>query len=362
MLHLSSSNGCKAAITALAVLALIATPALAGTVKEQRSFNSESLTVRNLIGEITVEGHSGSDFEVDITIQGKDATSGLISIDDSDDQLDLKFPSKAKFVYPRLGKGSRTKFSVKDGDNDWLGALLSFGRDSGRIEVSGTGPGVEVWADLKIRVPAGKTLTVKHGVGTIDIQDVGGEGRFSTRSGAINASGLRGTMMLDTGSGHVVVKDVEGELSIDTGSGHVEGSQLSGDRISIDTGSGHVELDEVDARRLSVDTGSGRVTASRISADSAVIDTGSGGVELALDRMGDGDFRIDTGSGGIRLRLPEGVNADVHAETGSGGIDVDLGDAVTMKRMKRDEASFTIGSGGAKIDLDTGSGGIRISR
>jgi DUF4097 and DUF4098 domain-containing protein YvlB len=76
--------------------------------------------------------------------------------------------------------------------------------------------------------------------------------------------------------------------------------------------------------------------------------------------MGDGDFLIDTGSGGIELRIPRGAGADFQAETGSGGVDLDLDDGVQLRTKQRDEAAFSIGGGGARVTLDTGSGAIRI--
>ena len=71
---------------------------------------------------------------------------------------------------------------------------------------------------------------------------------------------------------------------------------------------------------------------------------------------------IDTGSGRITLRLPADVSAEVEADTGSGGIELDLGEKILMREMSRDEVRFTLGNGDARIQLDTGSGRIRITR
>jgi len=97
-----------------------------------------------------------------------------------------------------------------------------------------------------------------------------------------------------------------------------------------------------------------------VSADAADIDTGSGGVTLELTRMGSGTFKIDTGSGGIDLSVPHGVSMSVDAETGSGGVAVNLDDDIEVVRMERDEAEFRLGSGGARVTMSTGSGGIQI--
>jgi hypothetical protein len=347
-------------VATLLLSALLAVPALAG-FQETKSFGGSELTVNNLIGEIRVAGHSGSDFEITVNVQGGDASEDRVAIRQDGDQLSVVFPvsESRKYVYPALGRGSRTSFTPNKNEG-WLSQVI--GSMSGRrIEVTGSGSGLEVWADIEIRVPTGSSLTVNHGVGEVFAEGTDGDIELSTHSGAITANELSGRIVLDTGSGHVEAADIDGRLVIDTGSGHVEARRITAEDVSIDTGSGHVEIEEVDGRNLSIDTGSGRVEARSISADDVSIDTGSGSVKLYLDRMGNGDFSIDTGSGGITLAVPAGASARVTAETGSGGIDLDLTSAeIRISHKEDDEVSFTIGNGDARIDLDTGSGGIRV--
>jgi len=342
-------------LAVIATVALLAQPAVARVV-EQRSFDSDVLEVRNLIGEIKVEGHGGSGFEVEIDIQGKDASEGRIDIRADGSSLTLVFPEARRFVYPRLG--SRGKTNITMGKND---GFLSRMLGQGRIEVRGSGDGVEIWADLTIRVPAGGRLEVDHGVGQVDAENVNGDLTLGTHSGHVSAHGIDGSLEVDTGSGHVEVSDIRGDLLADTGSGHVTAERIEGHDVNIDTGSGSVTVEDVRASKLRVDTGSGRVSATAIRVDSAEIDTGSGSVTLELDEMGQGDFNIDTGSGSIRLRIPHGASADVQAETGSGGVDLDIGEPVQLRHKDRDQIAFSIGSGGARVRLDTGSGSIRIT-
>ena len=53
------------------VLALLAAPAGAA-LEEMKTFSTDRLTVRNLIGEIQVEGHRGANFEVQVRISGSE--------------------------------------------------------------------------------------------------------------------------------------------------------------------------------------------------------------------------------------------------------------------------------------------------
>ena len=291
----------RAAILAL-LAALTLTPALAAGFQQTESFSSGDLVVNNLIGKITING-GGSDFQVRVHVQGKDASKERIRLHTGSDSLSIGFPTdeSTKFVYPEMGRG-KTRFRANKNDG-WLREVLGNLLDS-RIEVSGSGSGLEVWADLEITVPSGSTLRVNHGVGEIVAENVDGELRLSSHSGDIEASRIRGDLECDTGSGAVNATEIDGRLSVDTGSGAVKASHIRGDGVNIDTGSGSVVLDDVDAPKVDVDTGSGSVKASGILADAADIDTGSGSVTLNLDRMGNGNFRIDTGSGRITLGLP----------------------------------------------------------
>ncbi len=68
----------------------------------------------------------------------------------------------------------------------------------------------------------------------------------------------------------------------------------------------------------------------------------------------------DTGSGSITVRAPAGLGATVDIETGSGGIDLDF--PVEVRSVRRDQVRGTIGDGRGQINIDTGSGSIRILR
>jgi DUF4097 and DUF4098 domain-containing protein YvlB len=365
-------------------LALIhAAPPAQADFTEEFTFDADRLLVGDLIGEIVVEGHTGSEFLVTVNVQGQDADRDLIGFDQESgatSKLLVVFPTEEhdRYVYPRMGRRSRTNFTPgRHHGSSWIDQLLGdLGRD--KIEVRGSGRGLEMWADVTIKVPAGKELAVDSGVGSIQATDVASSLQLRLRSGPITADRIEGEARLDTGSGHVDARDITGSLSIDTGSGHVEAQQVEGDEISIDTGSGHVDLDgakgskvlidtgsgrvrleDVACRTLEVDTGSGSVDGRRIATDEAEIDTGSGSIDLALDRMGSGSFVLDTGSGSITLRIPEGASGSFDASTGSGSIDVDV-EGPEYRRKKRDHVAFDLGDRASDVELDTSSGSIRI--
>jgi len=328
---------------------------------EQGTVSADSLVLRNLIGEIEILGHAGSSFEIEVRVQGDDADPGRVRIETSggrNAEWNIVFPLKEskRYVYPRM-KGGSTSFSTDHGS--WLSNLFG-ALSGGNIKVSGRGRGLEIWADVTVKVPHGKRVIIDLGVGRIHASDVDGDLELDSRSGPVVVVGARGSVSVDTGSGRVSVEDIRGDVHIDTGSGRVTVRDCECQTVHVDTGSGGVELEGVVGSTLYVDTGSGSVRAKAIGADELTIDTGSGSVSLQLDRMGSGRFEIDTGSGSITLELPPDASARLHAETGSGRINLDLAGNYEIRHREDDELRAVIGGGAANLILDTGSGSIRI--
>jgi hypothetical protein len=343
----------------------LATAAWAGEFTKEFRLDGDALELWDLIGTVKLEAGRGDAFEVAVQVRGEDAEEDLIGFEVDEGgkaHLVIQFPvdEHREFVYPELGRGSQSTLSLNDWGREGRGGWLSRIVGGRRIKVSGRGSGLEVWADVTVRVPRGKKVDIRVGVGGIDAAGVAGALNLDTNSGPVAAHDIQGDLVADTGSGSVELENVTGRVSVDTGSGHVTVTQQSGGDLLVDTGSGGVDITDADCRSLEIDTGSGGVEARGIRADRAKIDTGSGGVTLELDRMGDGRFTIDTGSGGIRLVLPDGVSAHVTADTGSGSISVDL-PGVELPRRSRDHAEFTVGQGDARVVLDAGSGSIRIT-
>ena len=370
------------AIATLAAAALFSAPAFA-EFDESHRFDARSLEVTNLIGRVDIGQATGDEFEVEIAVRGADGVRANVGIEEergSRARLDVVFPvdEERRFVYPEFSR-RRAQLWFREGrSRSLLGEILRSvsGR---RIRVERRGSGMEVWADLTIRVPAGASLTLEHGAGDVEIEGVAADLDVDVKAGAMEAAGLDGQVGLRVGSGRLKVSDARGELELDTGSGGVSLDGFEGGALEIDTGSGSVEVAEAtaetividtgsggvgvngaEAERLEIDTGSGSVRVAAAAIDAAEIDTGSGSVRLALDRMGGGNFDIDTGSGGISVLVPEDVSARFDIDVGSGGIDVDVPIARTLHKS-RGEMRFVAGDGDANVVLDTGSGGVRVA-
>jgi hypothetical protein len=338
--------------------------AQAGEFTRTLTMESQKLELINMIGEVTVERGTGDSYAIEIHVRGDDADEELVEIIEKngrDGRVMIKFPIEEHrdYVYPGLGRHSKTTFTFKDHrGGSWIDDVL--GSIGGKkITVRGSGRGLELWADVTVKVPDGHKTEVLHKVGAIKATGVQGDLLLDTASGSVAIEQCEGKIVADTGSGMVEALGIRGDLRADTGSGSVLIEDFEGDEMVADTGSGRVETSDVRCSALNIDTGSGGVEAERVSAERGKIDTGSGRIRLQLDEIGEGRFVLDTGSGSVDLVLPRRPSVEVSAETGSGSIRVDVDDADYHYR-ERDEVEFVVGGGKTRIVIDTGSGSIRI--
>ncbi|MGK7311769.1 MAG: DUF4097 family beta strand repeat-containing protein [Candidatus Longimicrobiales bacterium M2_2A_002] len=324
--------------------------------QESYTVRGDRVAVYNLAGEVDLVAGDGDEVTVRVMRGGADGDALDVQIGEIDGRQTLRvvYPSD-RIHYDGDGWGGRTDVQVRR-DGTWGGGW----RDRGdRVRISSRGSGLDAHADLRIEVPRGQEIDLHVAVGRITASSVDGRVRLGTHSGGVEARDMAGQLTIDTGSGSVDVVGMEGDLDIDTGSGSVRIADVNAERVGVDTGSGGVEGEGVQARRIEIDTGSGGIELRRSSARDVELDTGSGSVraELAtdIDRL-----IADTGSGSVTLRLPDGLNAELDIDTGSGGIEVDF--PVMATHRERGELRGRIGDGGGRIEVDTGSGSVRIQR
>jgi hypothetical protein len=349
-------------LTALAAVALVVLAARPALAQNEWSFDGDRLLVTNLIGEVTVKGHDGSRIMVRAQPQGDDARLLDFQVkqgDRAEFHVVYPFQQSLSYSYPeRRGGSTETRVENWVDESSFMEDLHSgvSGRDRIRIRDSGE---LEAWADLEILVPRGVESRIVLAVGEIRASNVEAALDLDTHSGPVHAENIRGSTNIDTGSGKVVAMSITGNLNVDTGSGSVEVSDVEGDDVRIDTGSGAVTADRIRGRELKIDTGSGSVRTTEVYTEDSVIDTGSGSVTLDLLQLSTGRHVVDTGSGGVTVTIPANASVRIIADTGSGGIDLDVPNAI-LRRASRDHIELEIGAGDAALEIDTGSGGVKI--
>ncbi|UCC26528.1 MAG: DUF4097 family beta strand repeat protein [Gemmatimonadales bacterium] len=321
--------------------------------QESYGLAGDRVAVYNLAGQVEVVAGGGGEVTVQVLAGGDDAERLSVEVSEIRGMTTLRvlYPDD-QVVYRPEGRGRfRTTLRVRE-DGTFGGGM---GGD--RVEIRSGGSGLEAHADLRIVVPAGRSLDLHNAVGEVTAQGLDGDLRVDVSSGPIRVTDITGNVELDTGSGSVEARGIQGELEVDTGSGSVTIEDVDGPWVMVDTGSGGVQGTAIRADRLEVDTGSGRVELMALAAPDVTVDTGSGGVELEFTASVE-NLEVDTGSGGVTVRLPADLNAEIEVDTGSGGIDVDF--PVEVETMRRNYFSGVVGNGRGRIVIDTGSGGVRL--
>ncbi len=331
------------------MIAVMASPL---TAQQEYSLSGDEVAIYNLAGTAEIVRGGGSDVIVRVLRGGDDAAELDVEVGriDGREVLRVIYPA-SRIVYPEMGRRSQNTVRVS-ADGTFHGR-----RGGDRVTISGSGRGLEAWADLIIMVPPGKSVSVNISAGASDARGVDADLTIDTGSGRVTAIDITGSLNVDTGSGSVEIRNVTGDLMVDTGSGSVELNDVRGREVNVDTGSGSVDGRGITAERIVIDTGSGGIEIAEVSAPDVYLDTGSGSVRVELLRDVD-RLEIDTGSGSVTVVLPMDAGAEIDIETGNGGIDLDF--PVTVRRASRDHVVGRVGDGRGRIHIDTGSGSIRL--
>jgi DUF4097 and DUF4098 domain-containing protein YvlB len=325
--------------------------------------------VYNLVGELRVEGGSGSDVVVDVQRGGADAAkldiqSGPLR---GRETLRIIYPDDV-IVMPDWGRGWNTSLRVRDDgtfdDNGWDESGRHHHNWSGEgheVRITGRSrDGLEAFADLHVTVPKGKTVGLYLGVGKAFVTNVDGTIRVSVASADVAADRTRGLLRIRTGSGNVDLRTASGDVGLATGSGDITAGGVDGSRLRLETGSGTVTLRDAKAPDVHIETGSGNIDVTATSGDVLSFETGSGDVDVALVSTFS-SAHIETGSGDVTLKVPPTLGAEVDLDTGSG--DIDLGGlTLQVRRIEHDHVRGTLGDGKGRVSVETGSGNVHLQK
>lgn len=156
-----------------------------------------------------------------------------------------------------------------------------------------------------------------------------------------------------SGSGGQVIGSVRGSVSAQSGSGSINIAEAGG-AVHARTGSGDIRIERAGGP-VDASTGSGSIHAGSIGG-AIKAQTGSGNVEMTQVASADADVR--TGSGDVRLDLADNAGFDFSGRTGSGSIQ--MRQAIAARVQSRHRLEGSVGGGGAKVNVSTGSGSITI--
>jgi len=332
------------------------------SAQERYSVPGREVAIYNLAGEVRVEAGPGPDVVAEATRGGADGAKIKVLKSEIEGTQSLRFVYPADRIQYRAGEGnSSTQLRVRDDgtfsdrhDDDDDHKKRNEGR---RVTIGTNSGGLDAHADLRVIVPMGKTLSLYLAVGKVSVSNVEGNLSVDAAYAPVTTSNTRGDLDIDVGAGNVQVSNSRGDLSVDTGSGSVALTDVRGENVSVETGSGQVGGSGVRSSQIEVQTGSGDIELASLIAPQVKLETGSGAV--TADVTGElWNLDVQTGSGDITLKVPPTIGAEVDIETSSGEIETDF--EVSVTRHARDHMTGRIGDGRGKIEIETGSGGIKL--
>ena len=242
-------------------------------------------------------------------------------------------------VTGRLGDGTKPlAISGSDGDmsikveSAGKGGWLNWGSDSSM------GP-----STLEVRVPKGASLDVDvvsapmniDGIdgGAIKVNTVSGKARINARSPSVEADAVSGSIELAGSAQKVNLQTVSGDIL----------APNVGAEANLQTVSGRIRVNGGPWRKLN-------------------LSTVSGDVQLGGGVAPNGSYDVDSMSGDVQIQVPADLSAVIKASTFSGDLRSDFGTVKKPDHGPGSSLEATTGAGGAKMNVETFSGDLRIRR
>jgi DUF4097 and DUF4098 domain-containing protein YvlB len=214
-----------------------------------------------------------------------------------------------------------------------------------RIEVEAEhGNPMGIKSDLEVFVPAGSAVDIEGFQATIVVSGVTGSVKAETVNGSLTQAGAARSVDLQS---------VNGAIDVTKPSGRVKAEAVNG-TVTVRDASGEIEASTVNGKLL--------VTGG--SFDRAAFETVAGGIRFEAGLSARATMSVESVSGAVDLLLPAGFGAEFSVSTFSGEVTNELGPAAqkSSKWTPEKELSFTTGSGGARITVETLSGAVHIRK
>ena len=217
-----------------------------------------------------------------------------------------------------------------------------------------------LYADVDVEVARGDTdIEIRNMVGLLSASGLSGKITVQVASSDVRLDRLKGRVSVEGSSGDIQADSIDGTWTSEFSSGDIVLDRFKGDSASFTTSSGDVRVRGMEVGRLEMQSSSGDFKIQDCDAAEVRAHTGSG--DISIENRGGrlADVRMSTGSGDVVLRLPHDASFDAKASLSSGDMHVGFSDG-TATTKHGEVVAYRRGSGGAKIDVETGSGNLTI--
>ena len=255
-------------------------------------------------------------------------------------------------------------------------------RPGSRIEVETFGGSITVrsWAREEVRVQAQHSrreiVDIDARGSSIRIEAEGHMGvakdvRFTLtvpRSSHIEASGVQTDIDIEGVTGDVDAETVQGDIRV-VGGGRLKLESVEGDvviagargRVQASTVNRGIQVRDV-VGDLDLETVNGPIIVQKVQASSVDASTVNGRIVYDGTLRDGGDYALATHNGQIWLVVPNNTNASISVSTFNGELDTTFDIPSFQSNARRRSYNFVLGSGKARIDLETFGGDINLRR
>ena len=192
-----------------------------------------------------------------------------------------------------------------------------------------------------LTVPADMALEIDVVQGDVDVSGTRAGMDITSVHGSITVVGGADVLALESVQGKVTARGARGRVQAETVNAGIELTDIRGD-VEAGAVNGGIAMRGIEAGRVKAETVNGPVTYQ-------------GSIR------GDGWYRFSSHNGGIDLTIPTNAGAVFTASTFNGTLHTTF--PVTLREAKEGkEFTFTLGSGGARIELESFNGTMSIRR
>ncbi len=247
--------------------------------------------------------------------------------------------------------GTRLIIENREGDIEVIGtdgreARLLVDGESREADIYRSGSVIRIrpgrrWedADLTLRVPRDVEIEIDAGEGDIRVRGFERGVTIETLEGDVEVAGA-GAVSAHSVDGDIDIRDVVGPVSVNTGDGDTRLENVGGP--------------------LSVQGIDGDIIVRGARASEVVLSTVDGDVwyEGTVDPRG--EYELATHDGDVTFAIPEGAGAQVSVYTWDGSLLPSF--PIELRGTLGSVAEFTVGSGSARVQLESFDGDIHLIR
>jgi len=203
--------------------------------------------------------------------------------------------------------------------------------------------GMPAFVDYEITVPRAMAVDVDGVDNEVTVEGVAGNIQVSTVEGGITVRGAGGEVAVTTVEGDILLEGGRGRIAISGVEGSVSVTGARG-TVSVETVEGDITLENVESADVDLSTVEGNVTYRGTVQDG-------------------GRYRLTSHEGDLVLAAPPGFNAAVSVATFDGTFEADPAFSVQVSQVRPGRRfSFTLGTGSAKVELESFDGAIRLEK